>query len=41
MKSRHEGGVRGRGGVMEGSESKSKSCKMAKGDAVGQSGPFV
>lgn len=31
----------GDGGVMEGKESKSESSKMAKGDAIGQSGPFV
>lgn len=41
MKSRHEGGVKGWGGVMEEKESKSRSFKIAKGDAVGQSGPFV
>lgn len=40
MKKRHERG-RGGGGVMEGKESKSESRKMAGGDAVGQSGPFV
>ena len=34
-------GVGGVGVVMEGKESKSESRKMAGGDAVGQSGPFV
>lgn len=39
MKKRHEGGCGV--GVMEGKESKSESHKTARGDAVGQSGPFV
>lgn len=38
MKKRHEGGS---GSVMERKESKSESHGMARGDAVGQSGPFV
>lgn len=43
-KDRHErggGGVSVGGGVMEGKESKRESHKMARGDPVGQSGPFV
>lgn len=42
MKKRHGGGGgRSEGSVMERKESKSESHEMARGDAVGQSGPFV
>lgn len=41
MKKRHEWGGGCEGSVMERKESKSESHEMARGDAVGQSGPFV